>query len=464
MVGKDDITLDFAGVCGHGSAQCPAVRISGPQGEKTVKESPIKFTADPVQPSKPVTSFGDFLRDWVVPDLPSLDYQVYTLTNLGCAEVETQVAEVHCFPTMKWGGEVSLGYGTVSGDKKRNEQNLGEKSEWKFEAKLDGNIGNESWQLKTGKSRDATQYMPGTMDMLRDFVDRMDEIAEAISPQRDTKKDGSLVNFKLGWPNVSFGGNIELQEMNRDTHVGIGGELFLSMAPLISAEVKTDVLDWLILAAGPAHGKLLQEIKKKAAEGVKSKHVDAKMVVAVDIVLKGEVAGAFKWQKNAADTWLSTEGDKSGEATLGLTIGLEAKISVDTRVFFVKIKLGAEFHAKGARNEKEGIGFIMSLVATTEAGQPALGGNILFTGCALYYTYYAEVGVEGIESDDKRGKRRQRQGELAGARANANNPLSTDVSAKEQELKKLVTLFEARKLFDDESNSEKNVPVKHVKF
>lgn len=461
VVGEDSIVVNFSGSCGFGKSDCPSIDVSGPQGSKNVKKGPLKFSADPKPVNKPVNSFSDFLKDWVVPNFPSLDYQTYKLKNCGCTEVEKHQAEVHVFPKMKWGGKVEFGYVTKSGEKERNEQNLGEKGQWKLVAGLSGNIGSESWSLSTENSNDAKSYFPGLLNSVKDFIDKVDEIAESRTPKLKDEKDLGLLKFKFGYPNVVLDGGVELQECNGSTDVGIGGSISLEMNPLLKAEVRTDVLDWIIGISGP-HGPLLREIKKKAAEGVKSKYAEGKAVVAVDIVLDGSVAGGFKWEKNAADEWISTKGDKQGNLKVGLSVGIEAKVKVEAKIFYVKICLGAEFHVKSDEGADQGIGVYLNLFATTKDDYPALGGQFGFTGCALYYTYYAEVGVESSSSDENNSNRRRSKGGAGGMKVSESK---TEAKSSEKEMNKIVTLFKPAKWPDwDSKNEDEGVVFNEIKF
>ena len=65
-------------------------------------------------------------------------------------------------------------------------------------------------------------------------------------------------------------------------------------------------------------------------------------------------------------------------------------------------------HVAGAKSSAEGIGIETTLFATTEDNKPALGGNIRFTGMAVYFTSWAEAGIETVKSDNKNKEGRSR--------------------------------------------------------
>ena len=100
--------------------------------------------------------------------------------------------------------------------------------------------------------------------------------------------------------------------------------------------------------------------------------------------------------------------------------------------------MAAQLEYDAVSIEHETIGIIGKLTATTEAGEPALGGQLVFTGAAIYYTYYLEVGVKATESDNnkKKGKASKKDAK------NNDFEKTTDLSKKEEKLEKLVTLFE----------------------
>ena len=260
---------------------------------------------------------------------------------------------------------------------------------------------------------------------MADFVKRIDDIALNVD------KNKGLVKFNLTWPSVSLGGDIELKENNNTHEVDIGGEISFKMDPLVKADVRTDLLEWLILAAGP-YAVFLKKIKTKAAQGIGTKNINAKAVIAIELVIVGEVKASLKWSKSAQDKWLTTEGDKSGAAEAGVTVGLEAKIRVETKIFYVVITMGAELHVKGAASTTEGIGIFASLYATTEKNKPAFGGSVKFTGAAIYYTYYAEVGSEEVDSDEEKDQ--------SGGRRNSKTGSKTKSKFKEDRMEKLIEI------------------------
>jgi len=215
-------------------------------------------------------------------------------------------------------------------------------------------------------------------------------------PKNILPSDLGLLKFEPKWPKITIGGNVELKECVKDFSVGLGGSVYLKLMPLIGAEIRTDIIE---VAASRIPGLL--NLKRKLADKSRRNRGELELL----LIMGGEIAAEMKWEKSAQDKWLSTAGDKKAEASLKLTIKLEARAVIQlgfgVGIFRVDAIVGAEFHMSGARDINEGIGVIASIYATTADNKPAIGGTIAFTGLTIYYIYYAETGVMEDKSDDK---------------------------------------------------------------
>jgi hypothetical protein len=210
----------------------------------------------------------------------------------------------------------------------------------------------------------------------------------------------------------------------------MAGNVTLDLSPLIGLKVETDLLDWLIMTfsggLGGGLGGFLLKIKGLAARskakiaGIENSGVlnsDAKKEMTeqlrdkegkaifdaelyVKFTAEGSIAAKCEWKKDVDNSWLSLEGDKTASASAKITFKLEAVAKAKAEAFCVKISIGAELHVAGAKSSAEGIGIETTLFATTEDNKPALGGNIRFTGMAIYFTSWAEAGIKTAESDD----------------------------------------------------------------
>ena len=149
-------------------------------------------------------------------------------------------------------------------------------------------------------------------------------------------------------------------------------------------------------------GVLNSAAKKEMTKQLKDKEgkaiFDAELYV--KFIAEGSIAAKCEWKKEVDDSWLSVEGDKTASASAKITFKLEAVAKAKAEAFCVKISIGAEMHVAGAKSSAEGIGIETTLFATTEDNKPALGGNIRFTGMAIYFTSWAEAGIKTAESDN----------------------------------------------------------------
>ena len=157
-------------------------------------------------------------------------------------------------------------------------------------------------------------------------------------------------------------------------------------------------------------GVLNSAAKKEMTKQLKDKEgkaiFDAELYV--KFIAEGSIAVKCEWKKEVDDSWLSLEGDKTASASAKITFKLEAVAKAKAEAFCVKISIGAEMHVAGAKSSAEGIGIETTLFATTEGNKPALGGNIRFTGMAIYFTSWAEAGIKTAESDNFVKKKRKR--------------------------------------------------------
>jgi hypothetical protein len=118
----------------------------------------------------------------------------------------------------------------------------------------------------------------------------------------------------------------------------------------------------------------------------------------VKFTAEGSISAKCEWKKDVDDSWLSAEGDKTASASAKIAFKLAAVAKAKAEAFCVKISIGAELHVAGAKSSAEGIGIETTLFATTAENKPALGGNIRFTGMAIYFTSWAEAGIKTVES------------------------------------------------------------------
>lgn len=421
----DKITIDFTGACGHGKNACPSINLRGPDGDSVIKQSGKEITVLPPGDDQPVETFRDFLRHYLLPG--DIDFNTYRFSSTGCSEIEQVEGVVHAFPTWKWGGKISMGYGYASADD--NEAKPGETASWKLEGDISGNVSTHKWSIGQSSNRNARDYFSELHDTLNSVVERLESF------KSKGEHEDALVKCSISWPKVMLGGNLELQEVEQKNEVGFGGEVYLDMSPLLAVDVKTDILEWLINYSQPAYGKLINKIKRKAAEGVGTEKIKGKAVVAVDLSVDGKLEGKLSWKKSAGKGWGITEG-ASARGRAGITVGLKARVEAEASIFYVKLTIGMALSMKSTDDESVGIGGIFELFACERDGSPAIDGSITFTGAAIYYTYYAQISAESTSSDVKELKSTRRA--RGGSQEQSDD---SEVNYKEHKMEKLVDLL-----------------------
>jgi hypothetical protein len=397
----DFISVIFNGVCRQGDETCGAIKVLGPNQSKIKTGASYCFKAAPkmLKKDENTNTFTHFLTTNLVPSLTDgLQYETYTVASQSCAGTDSHKAIIQAFPSFKWGGEISIGYGQASDTPK--------KREWITKGKISGNIGERTFTFDSEKKEAAQTYFPTLQKKLLDTLEQLQKFSSSDGAM------GSLFKFDVNWPAISLGGAIELKESNKKYNVGLGGEIALNLNPLFGATVSVDIFDYLTLQTG---GPIFLKYKKMAEKG--EKHA---VVLKAIIAIKGSVSANLKWSKGVDDTWLSTAGEKSAQAALGVTIGLTAEISVKTKIFYVSVTAGAKFGIQGSRSNAEGIGIITTLTATTAENKPAIEGSIVFTGATIYYSYYAEVGVKEAKSEGN-GKSPGRKNSEEGGKPKADS-------------------------------------------
>lgn len=429
----DKIHVAFSGYCGEGKATCPAITIQGEGIEETVTQSPHEFTVHPPEEDVEVNSFTDFLKHYLLPDLSGIGYNTYDVSSSGCASVEQRQAQVHVFPTCKWSGSAKMGY-CYNDDASSDEPDSDKRKKWALEGEIKGNYGTKKWELSAGNGEKTDDYFPSLRETLVTVADKIEKLIDYHGlDEEGNRVKPRLVKPNIVWPKVALSGDIGLEEVKSRYNIDVGGRVALSMNPLIEAGLTLDLVGWALNAL-PGYGQFLQEVRARAAEGIGTEKASAKAVIEINLTLKGALKGDLAWEKPAGRPWQCSS---SGQAKL--VIELEAKVEGEAKFFMVKIKVGMAASLKSAGKEAEGVGAIFNLKAVVADGKPALDGYVQFTGAAIYYTYYAEVAKEDVNSDEKNTDRKARRGRKQEVGSDSGG------SYKESKMKKLVNILpEAR--------------------
>jgi hypothetical protein len=465
----ETVTIEYdKAPCTKGDDACPSIVINGGEysNQKTTAK-PFKLTAKPFQKTEDL-SFWDFMQSYFLPDMRDLKPEIYTINTGGCSDISGQKAFVHCFPTFEWSGKVEAGM-----KHKYNAVGLLEDREFSFggEIKYVRNGNTTKFGGKTTSTNNKEVTFPKLESMLTSIVSKLDDIknssqetalnsiGKTISDVKTDTGSDDLVIVEVEPPKISLGGALKLAESSATGDVGMAGNVTLDLSPLIGLKVETDLLDWLIMTFSGGLGAFLLKIKGLAARskakiaevelsGVysstakkdmekKIKDEEGKAIfdaeLYVKFIAKGEISAKCEWKKDVDNSWLSVEGDKTASASAKITFKLEAVAKAKAEAFCVKISIGAELHVAGAKSSAEGIGIETTLFATTAEDKPALGGNIRFTGMAIYFTSWAEAGIKTAESiDDEFKNITGRSDESSEESTVSENDSSTDYSEKKQ--------------------------------
>ncbi len=439
------VTIEYdKATCIHDNNNCPSIIVDG--GEyynERVISSPFKLKAKPFEKTEDL-GFWDFMQSYFLPDFRELRPEIYTITTDGCGDISGQKASVHCYPTLEWSGTIYAGM-----EQKYNAVGLLEDRELSIggEIKYVRNGNTTKFGGKKTSTGNKEVSFPKLESLLASITSQMDDIKNknqeiALKKAGKTHSDfkegtGSddLINVKVKPPKIALGGGLKLAESSKTGSVGMEGSVTLDLAPLIGMTVDTDLLDWLIMTFSGGLGAFLLKIKglaarskakqaeitnsgvltstakKDMAKELKDKEgkaiFDAELYV--KFIVDGEISAKCEWKKDVDNSWLSVEGDKTASASAKITFKLEAIAKAKAEAFCIKISIGAELHVAGAKSSAEGIGIETTLYATTAENKPALGGNIRFTGMAIYFTSWAEAGVKTVESvDDKEVVRKRK--------------------------------------------------------
>lgn len=420
--------------CINNNKECPSILVSGGEySNKTIIETPFKLKAKPVS-TKEDLDFWGFMQSYLLPDFQDLEPEVYSIKTAGCSDLTVTEALVHCFPTFEWSGKIEAGM-----EHKYNEVGLLEDREFSFGGEIkyvrDGNT--TKFGGKSTSTNNKEVSFPKLESLLASITSKMDDIknknqeaalkkaGKTLSDFKQESGSSNLVNVAIKPPKIALGGGVKLAESSKTGKVGMEGSVSLDLAPLIGMTVDTDLLDWLIMTFSGGLGAFLLKVKGLAARskakqaeiansGVLStsakeemnkqlKDKEGKAIFDAELYVKfivdGSIEAKCEWKKDVDNSWFSVEGDKTASASAKITFKLEAVAKAKAEAFCVKISVGAEMHVAGAKSSAEGIGIETTLFATTAENKPALGGNIRFTGMAIYFTSWAEAGIKSAESD-----------------------------------------------------------------
>ena len=428
------LAIKFSGACAHGKPSaspqskdasqrfrsnsndaCPAVAVSGPRCSVT-QPSPVHVEVFP-DVERIDKSFSGLLQHYLIPS--AFHPAVYTVQSKKCGGSGKLSARVEVFPRIEVKGKLSLEY------KPTNQHHSKAKhgdDEWPLvlegaiECKADGHewkIGGKS-AAKKGQDDVSEEFLKSGQRRISEWLKKLSEMNKK---QRRSAADN--LKFDIKWPKLEFEASCANVEMEDGYAVESETKIKLGCAPLIGAEIKIDILGFLLTAN--AIGVVLNRIRNIVEEGVESEHYQAKGKIIIALTVAGEIAGGVDAAKKLATPW-ETKGKIEGKIGLGLEAKIAAEASANACGFEVRFGAGAALELKGAEQGSKtcDIGGEITFVAeehksangAESKSQLGVEGAIKFNGLAIYYLVYFEASVNRVDSKSKQvgGKRNRKEG------------------------------------------------------
>jgi hypothetical protein len=407
--GDEKVTIEIAGQCPRKRAGCPGVAVFAAKDVLTMAAGLFANRFAPgLAPPKPTIATGtspytlalglpygasssfDYFVQHVL--LPEQKPEVYYVAAVPCGgSLGASLARIEVFPRVSWSGSLSIGYEHEEWDD--TWKHVRKQGTWKVEGEIEVACDNRKWTL--GGSAD-TRGANGDL-LFRGAQRFLDTVSPLLSKLRSARF--GAVEAHLRWPLIKLSGKVQNDEDPNGPRVLASGEVVLEAAPLLGAALTVDILGILLtMALGPL-GELLNEARKRAADGYVSKAVDAKLELAIDLTMGGEIGGKLSWTRAAGAKNWKTE----GQITTDLTLEIEGTASFELRVFVVKAGAGASISAEtGVTGELH--------AATTDTG-PTVGGSLTFNGLTIRYAYYYEVGGVALGTGKPKPKKELKAGD-----------------------------------------------------
>jgi hypothetical protein len=217
---------------------------------------------------------------------------------------------------------------------------------------------------------------------------------------------GADVKLTPRWPKWTFGGELKLVELPSKPLVGSEGNFKFGFDPLFGITLEVSILDWLMRFAGGLAGppgailaQALVQIRKRFAKGAGDEKSMAQASLDIDIVLTvgGDIKGGFGCK--FVDGKCDVDPD-AGAIDAGVDVKVEGRVVGKARVWRFEVSGAGKVGAASA-DGKEPSRFGGKITPTGGKDPLAMKGKIYFTGLAVYYLLYVEVGMAGAENKDK---------------------------------------------------------------
>ena len=442
----ETVTIEYdKPACTNGDSECPSITINSTDkayGNQVITSKPYNIsvvpnTSDLFEDSSgnPVINLVKFISEVFIPSNSITKPNIYTVKTQGCNDIKGSTAEVHCYPTMGWTGEITAGR-TAEREEKfnfeydKNDQlktaalPLDAKSGFSYGGEFLLDINGRKFQpIKYSRSEEGEsnnfilKRIEDTVSGLLDSIDLISKIGEKIGV--------TPAKFTIKPPNIALGGEMKAVEHPSSGVIDYEGSIYLKAKPLMSLDIEIDFLNILIILAGgattavggPAAAKFIIEMRKKFSTGIGDENSTAELKgdFYAKLTIKGSAGGSLIWnskpgEKTAIEQGIeeSDELDEEnkrisytkGELTGKVGITIEAGAHIEGRLFKISVKAGVGIGASGATGIGDPVGLFITLAASSEKNKPTLSGNVEFSGIQIYYIKFAEMSrKEGVSTD-----------------------------------------------------------------
>lgn len=215
--------------------------------------------------------------------------------------------------------------------------------------------GEESWELgaKAGMERHkpGSNAIKGLFDGAQNFLDFLGPKIQDMCNSQEKKSTAATVN--ITWPKLTLGGEIKTIEKPTTSDVGISGKISLGFQPFIGANVKVELLTWLLerLQNSPAPqaiiiAVILQKAKKAMEDGIVVGGVRTEVDLGITLTLEGTANGSIDINYNDLGDLDKVKATVENKLVLKLKAFANVKADAETPFFDFVAHIGVEGEAE----------------------------------------------------------------------------------------------------------------------
>lgn len=302
-------------------------------------------------------SFETFFQEILIPDVTG--FTSYQGSVASCRSDQDFSYTIEVFPETKWDGKVSF---KIKVDKAT------EKKPAKVGVVLAGGITVKRGPYTVEYSAEYSNPFPGFSNFL-----------EKLLTKGESLFFSNLVKIEILFPQIEFGGGVQLKEAPDDYFVGTEGKIALKLAPLIGISAKTDLLEWACRAGGPV-GLVVSRVRDRVKKGVGNSVLGVKGKLELILTITGQIEAEFGWKKEFIEEW-----EPDGRLEGSISFSLEAIAEIEIKIFFFSVE------AEGSAKLEAKVRAVMEAVKVGK--DPALDRYIEFTGLFLSFGGEFELGM-----------------------------------------------------------------------